>query len=162
MKKMIMTSKSLSKISENNVVPIIRENSDNPVPTFLKTKLYIDFTNDDEIEFSLDQLLRKLLNSPLYKKPEIGKNPFKSMENATLTKTSDGVLEVMKHVVNIFNKSTRKEVMYQEIYNNLPMSRLVFDKYYEKAERLGYLYEESIYIRITEKGRDYAFENKIF
>jgi hypothetical protein len=44
------------------------------IPTFLRTKLYIDFSNDDE--FSFDELVRTLHNAPLFKKPEIGNNPF--------------------------------------------------------------------------------------
>jgi len=63
--KMIMTASSLSKISDNKVIPIIRENSEKKVPTFLKTKLYIDFTRDDDVEYSLDELLRHLLDAPL-------------------------------------------------------------------------------------------------
>ncbi len=157
--KMIMTSNSLTKISESNVIPVVRENSRNPVPTFLKTKLYIDFSSDSDIEFSFDQLLRTILNAPLYKKPDIGKNPFKSIEKATLKKTSDGVREVMRHIVNVFNQSRSKEVTLGSIFYNLPMHRLKFDKYYEEAEELGYLYEDTIYIVITEEGREYAIEN---
>ena len=59
--KMIMTSSSLRRISDSKVVPVVRENSDSPTPIFLSTKLYVDFTNDADIEFSLDELLRKLL-----------------------------------------------------------------------------------------------------
>ena len=159
--KMIMTSTSLSNISENNVIPIIREKSDTPVPTFLKTKLYIDFTNNDEIEFSLDQLLRTLLNAPLFQKPEIGKNHFKPLQDATLKKTSDGLLEVMKHVVNVMNQSNSKHLMHRKIYENIPMPRLVFDKYYQEAQKQEFLYEDSSFFFLTDKGREYVFENEI-
>ena len=159
--KMIMTSKSLSNISKNNVIPIIREKSDNPVPTFLETKFCIDFSND-EVEYSLDQLVRTLLNAPLFKKPEIGENSFKPLQDATLKKTSDGVMEVMKHVVNVFNKSSYERVLLMDIYDNMAMPRLVFDKYYHESKNLEYLYEDKIYIVITEKGREYIFENEIF
>lgn len=82
---MIMTASSLSKISDNKVIPIIRENCDARVPTFLKTKLYIDFIRDDDVEYSLDELLRHLLDAPLFVKPEIGKIHFKLWKNHDLT-----------------------------------------------------------------------------
>ena len=94
--KMIMTSLSLSKISDNKIIPIVRENSDPKVPTFVKTKKYIDFTKDEDIEYSLDELIRHLLNAPLYKKPEIGMNPFRPLNEARPDRTSDGVRQVIK------------------------------------------------------------------
>lgn len=72
--KMIMTSSMLKKIDSNKVIPIISQAGTSNTPTFLKTKLYINFSKDDEIEYSLDELLRTLLNAPLYEKPEIGKS----------------------------------------------------------------------------------------
>ena len=89
--KMIMTSSSLTKISDNKVIPIVRENGEPKVPTFLKTKLYIEFSNDEDIEFSLDELLRVILNAPLYKKPEIGKDPFRPLNEARPDRTSAGI-----------------------------------------------------------------------
>ena len=80
--KMIMTSSSLSKISANKVIPIVREKGDPSTPIFLATKLYVDFSKDSEIEFALDELLRHLLNAPLYQKPEIGSDPFRPIDKA--------------------------------------------------------------------------------
>ena len=159
--KMIMTSSSLSKISNSKVIPIIREHSEHQVPTFLKSKLYIDFTNDDEIEFALDELIRVLLDAPLYEKPEIGKNPFRSLENTSSKRTSDGVLEVMKNVVRTFNRATSENILFDYLYTNLSMPRIIFDKYYKEAERLGLVYKDMIYVKITDEGRNYIEENDI-
>ena len=80
--KMIMTSSLLSKIDSRKVIPIIRQSGTDYRPTFLKSKLYINFSNNSDIEYSFDDLLRTLLNAPLYEKPAIGENPFKPMESA--------------------------------------------------------------------------------
>ena len=77
--KMIMTAASLSSISDSKVIPIIREKGTPSTPTFLATKIYVDFTDDNEIEFALDELLRVLLDAPLFEKPEIGGDPFLSL-----------------------------------------------------------------------------------
>jgi len=159
--KMIMTSQSLSKISENKVIPVVREKCNNPVPTFLKSKLYIDFSNEEEIEFSLDELLRTLLKSPLYIKPKIGKNPFKPLQNATTKRKADGVMAVMQHVSNTFNRSISEDVLINSLYVNLPMKRIVFDKYFKEAEDLGLVYKHIIFIRLTEKGREYIINNEL-
>lgn len=159
--KMIMTSSSLSKISNNNVIPIIRENGEPKVPTFLKSKLYIDFTNDDDIELSLDQLLRVLLNAPLYEKPSIGKHPFRPLANAKAQRTADGIKEVMKIVVKAFNNSSSENVMFDDVFRYSSMPRLLFNKYFEEAEIEGLVEKFGIYMKVTEAGREYADENEI-
>ena len=74
--KMIMTSSLLKKIDSNKVIPIVRQNCSPELPTFFGSKLYINFSNNDDVEYSLDELLRTLLNAPLYEKPDIGSSPF--------------------------------------------------------------------------------------
>ena len=59
--KMIVTSSLLGKIDNNKIIPVVRQSSGVILPTFLKTKLYINFSNDSEVEYSLDELLRHLL-----------------------------------------------------------------------------------------------------
>lgn len=159
--KMIMTSSSLSKISDNKVIPIIRENGEHKVPTFLKTKLYIDFSSDEDIEFSFDELLRVVLNAPLYKKPEIGKDPFRPLNEAKPDRTSDGIREFMTDLVKVFNNSTREDVMYNTLISQSTMPRLLLDKYFNEAAKKGLVKRNSIFIEITETGRTYAEENEI-
>lgn len=57
--KMILTASMLSRINSNKVIPIIRQNGTRECPTFLRTKLYIDFSKSEEIEYSFDNLLRR-------------------------------------------------------------------------------------------------------
>ncbi|WP_188093096.1 toll/interleukin-1 receptor domain-containing protein [Vibrio cholerae] len=79
--KMIITSELLSKIDSNKVIPVIKQDASNDVPTFLKSKLYIDFSKIEDYELSFDDLVRSIHGAPLFKKPEIGNNPFKSIDN---------------------------------------------------------------------------------
>ena len=159
--KMIMTSSSLTKISDNKVIPIVRENGEPKVPTFLKTKLYIDFSNDEDIEFSLDELLRVILNAPLYKKPEIGKDPFRPLNEARPDRTSDGIRQFMTDLVKVFNNSRQENIMYDTFISQSTMPRLMLDKYYHEAAKKGLVRRNLIYIEITEAGRLYAEENEI-
>ncbi|MDD2735046.1 MAG: toll/interleukin-1 receptor domain-containing protein [Desulfuromonadaceae bacterium] len=158
--KMIMTSSSLTKISDNKVIPIVRENSDPKVPTFLKTKLYIDFTRDEDIEYSLDELLRRLLNAPLYEKPEIGKNPFRPLAEARPDRTSDGVRQVITDVANAYDKIKSEKIHYNNVLQYSSMPRLKFDKYFVEAVNQGLLKKDIIsYVEFTTKGLEYAEEH---
>lgn len=160
--KMIMTSSSLTKISDNKVIPIIKENGEPKVPTFLKTKLYVDFSKDDDFEYAIDELLRVLLKAPLYEKPAIGTNPFRPLSEARPDRTADGVKQIMDEVVDAYNNIRREHVMFDEVLNRTIMPRLKFDKYYTAAINIGYLQRTGIYLLITDKGRQYAEEHGLF
>ena len=64
--KMIVTAGLLARIDSNKVIPIIRQAVGNRLPTFLQTKLYLDFSHHDQFEFSFDELIRTLHNAPLF------------------------------------------------------------------------------------------------
>jgi len=159
--KMIMTSSSLTKISDNKVIPIVRENSDPKVPTFLKTKLYIDFTRDEDIEYSLDELLRHLLNAPLYEKPEIGKNPFRPLTEARPDRTSDGVKQIMTIVAKAYDNIKSEQINYNQVLHYSDIPRLKFDKYFTEAVNQGLLEKDRYlsYVKFTTKGLSYAEEH---
>ncbi|MFL1801218.1 toll/interleukin-1 receptor domain-containing protein [Plesiomonas shigelloides] len=163
--KMILTSSYLSKIDSSKVIPIIRQPSGTyRVPTFLATKLFVDFSNDSEVEFRFDELLRHILNAPLYEKPEIGANPFVPMQGSAPDRRSDGIKEVMKAMAKCFNRSAAKFVSYQSLVSNAPMHRIALDKYLKDAKEEGLIdsmYREPDRLVLTSEGREYLFEHKI-
>lgn len=160
--KMIMTSASLTKISDSKVIPIVREKGDPLTPTFLITKLYIDFTDDRDIEFSLDQLLRTILNSPLYEKPEIGSDPFRPRELNVPDRVSDGVLSVMKEISKGFSKNTKDYLLYSQLVQNSSLHRLTLDKYLSEAEKQNLISRDTDGdIHLTESGLSYLSKHGI-
>jgi hypothetical protein len=160
--KMIMTSSLLKRIDNNKVIPIIRQTGNSLRPTFLNSKIYIDFSNDKDVEYSLDELLRVLLNAPLYEKPEIGKNPFKPLENSKPDRTADGVKEVMKAFASAFEKQTRDYVTMNDLMPRTNLHRLTFDKYLNQAMEEGMIYEKlSGWYCVSESGFDYMVAHNI-
>jgi len=164
--KMIMTSSSLTKISGNKVIPIVREKGEPSTPTFLTTKLYVDFSDDKEIEFALDELLRVLLDAPLYEKPEIGNDPFRPLEDARPDKTSDGIRDVMASVAEAFDGTAHDFILFSQLVKKTRLRRLTLDKYLGEAVNAGLLTrsrpESSVdAVRITEKGRGYLTNQDI-
>lgn len=155
--KMIVTSSLLSKIDNNKIIPIIRQVGTNQRPTFLNSKLYIDFSKDADLEYNLDDLLRVLLNAPLYEKPKIGENPFKPMEGSRPDRISDGLKEVMKAVAQCYEGNAEEYIWFDCIVKRISMHRLTLDKYFREAVKNGllkkWIYTNSIII--TEQGISY-------
>lgn len=160
--KMIMTSSLLKKIDNSKVIPIIRQTSKADVPTFLGTKIYIDFSNDKDEEYNLDELLRTLLNAPLFEKPKIGSNPFTPMNQSKPDRTSDGLKEAMKIIAEAFNNSTAEVIYLRNILPYSKMHRLTFNKYLLQAMNDGFISKDSIdRYRVTEKGLEYLILHEI-
>jgi hypothetical protein len=65
-------------------IPIVKDYGESLtecLPTYLKSKYAIDFNNPGDFKDRFDELVRKILNQPLYKKPELGEIPvLKSIE----------------------------------------------------------------------------------
>ncbi len=160
--KMIMTSSLLQKIDSNKIIPIVRDSSKSKLPTFLGSKLYIDFSNDEDIEYSLDELLRHLLNAPLFEKPEIGNNPFKPLKDSKPDRVSDGVKEAMLAVAKAFNDSTAELIYLRDMIKHTDMHRLTFDKYLSKAINDEFIIKDALdRYKVTDKGIEYLTSHGI-
>lgn len=163
--KMILTSSYLSRIDGSKIIPIIRQPAGTYlVPTFLSSKLFVNFSSDSEVEFRFDELLRHLLDAPLFEKPVIGSNPFKPMTGSAPDRRSDGVKELMKGIAKCFDTTSHDNITFRQLLNELPMHRIAVDKYLHDAKKSGLL-ESVMYhadlIKLTDKGRDYLFEHQL-
>ena len=71
--------------SQKKFVPIIRKGQPKEsLPSYLKSKVYIDFSNDSKFEKSLEKTLRHLHHIPEYIPPQIGSKPsFTSTQKST-------------------------------------------------------------------------------
>ncbi len=62
--------------SSNKLVPILRNGSPpKSLPSYLKSKVFIDFLDDNVFSSSFDKLLRHMHESPLYVRPPLGSKP---------------------------------------------------------------------------------------
>ena len=160
--KMIMTSSMLSKIDGNKIIPIIRQSGTQELPTFLKSKVYIDFSLDEDAEYSFDDLIRTLLNAPLFKKPKIGSNPFSPLEKARPDRTSDGIRSVMRSIAATYNKTADSYIYFVNLVAQSKLHRLSVDRYLQSAEDEGLVkWSGQNTLRITDKGRAYLFSHNI-
>lgn len=76
--KCIVTGEIFNGVaSPKKFIPILREGKrKESLPSYLSSKLFIDFRNDDEFDLKFGELLRHLHQSPKHVKPPLGKKPF--------------------------------------------------------------------------------------
>lgn len=159
--KMIVTADLMRNIDSNKVIPIIRQRGTHNVPTFLKTKLFLDFSRDDDFEFSFDELIRTLHNSPLYEKPVVGNNPFTHIEDIRPEKTGDSLKELMEIVVQDYEKE-KEFSRHINVKEQMNISRIMFELLVREAVEKGLVELDSDNdLVLTEKGKFYAVEHKM-
>lgn len=73
----IMSSDIYSLAEQTKFIPILMEWKDGEacLPTFLKSRMYIDMSSNETYELGYDQLLRDIYSKPLLRKPALGKMP---------------------------------------------------------------------------------------
>lgn len=75
--KMILTAQLMQNTSGDRIVPVIRNNlSTSPTPTFLGTRVYVDFRDDLAYESRYAELLRDIHGQQIRPRPPLGANPF--------------------------------------------------------------------------------------
>jgi hypothetical protein len=156
---MIVTAALLARIDSNKVIPLIRQSMGATLPTFLQTKVYLDFSCPDQFEFSFDELVRTLHNAPLFEKPPITKSPF-PVEPKPAVPTNDGVKVLMSVVIRQFESTADSHLDYSVLVRQTNISRVMLDLLFEEAVQRGYLKRNSHrFIALTSKGKLYAVEN---
>lgn len=163
--KMIVTSSLMARIDDNKIIPIVRQRGTTNVPTFLKSKLYIDFSNDNAFEAVIDDLMRAIHGSPLYKKPELGSNPYQTAQEKPVEKTSDKKTELLKIAIRKYNEN-KTEFYVENIMAWLGCSRIYAELTSLELEKEGYLTSDVAfsmgdsykYFEITDKAKMFAIQ----
>ena len=74
--KAIVTGEIFQGSAASKFIPLLRQGSEQEsLPSYLKSRAYIDFRKDIAFDQSLEQLLRHLYQSPLYVRPPLGPRP---------------------------------------------------------------------------------------
>jgi hypothetical protein len=159
--KMIITSNLLKSIDENKIIPLIRQSGMKEVPTFLKTKVYIDFSKKDDFEFSYDELVRTIHDAPLFKKTPIGNNPFIPVIKEKLDGDFEMLMKVLVTIIEM--QGTDDDVDSTDAVQRLQISPVLFKIAGTKLQQLGYAkwVSGNDFIKATEKGLLYAHENNL-
>lgn len=75
--KMILTGQLMRDVTTDRIIPVIRNNPLTEVlPTFLSSRLYVDFRDEQAFEARYTELLRDIHGQPVAPRPALGPNPF--------------------------------------------------------------------------------------
>lgn len=78
--RMIVTAQLIQNLGTNKFIPVIRQASgEEKTPTFLATRMYIDFRDENQSDTEFDKLLHELHEVPIIEKPPLGRNPFATL-----------------------------------------------------------------------------------
>jgi len=160
--KMIVTADLMQKVDSNKIIPIVRQDGTHLVPNFLRSKMYLDFSHEDQFEVSFDDLTRSIHNAPLFIKPEISTSPFEPVASSP-KRSGDAMLELMKQLMSVFEQlRTGGYIPYKYVAERWQGSRAMLDILLENAKADGLItMHTASYIDITLKGKMYAVENKL-
>ncbi len=76
--KMILTAQLMHDVTAERILPVIRDNTREPLlPTFLGSRVYVDFRDDAVFEVKYGELLREIHGEKIRPRPPLGSNPFK-------------------------------------------------------------------------------------
>lgn len=74
----IISSELYGKSEQTRFLPLVLnkdENGDATVPIYIKSRIYFDFSNEENYEDEYEKLLRHIYNEPLIIKPKLGNKP---------------------------------------------------------------------------------------
>jgi TIR domain len=75
--KMILTAQLMQNITSDRIIPVVRSGTQvPPVPTFLSSRVYIDFRDNLSFEARYGELIRDIHGQQIKPRPAIGHNPF--------------------------------------------------------------------------------------
>lgn len=155
--KMIVTADLMRQIDSTRVIPIIRQRGTYILPIFLGSKLYIDFSSQEQFETGFDQLLRDLLKAPLFVKPPLGIAPhLPAIDRAQPTQPSP-LMQFMLALCKAYEGGLESGgLKTNAVRREMGVSKLLFDHARDLAIRVGFIKSSGTmeYMWVQGKGRE--------
>ncbi|MBP6731450.1 MAG: toll/interleukin-1 receptor domain-containing protein [Chitinophagales bacterium] len=115
---LIISDEIYSKVDQNKFIPIVFERDESQkeyLPTFVKTRIYIDLSSSDYYEDQYEKLLRNIFDKPANRRPTLGTPPSYLVE------------EIESPLLTAHKVATIKNALINEKRN----SHLLINDYYE-------------------------------
>lgn len=74
----IISTEIYGNVSQEKFIPVIAEHDENGkpfVPSYIKSRIYVDLSDDEKYEDEYEKLLRNIYEKPIFKKPKLGSKP---------------------------------------------------------------------------------------
>lgn len=174
----IISSEVYGNARQEKFIPIIAERDEEGkeyVPTYIKTRIYIDLSNPEKYEEEYEKLLRNIYEKPQFVKPPFGKKPeWLDEEKTNFFPVKDLIRQIRGGNTSIKRKSciARFQEAYievlksyyicnvkpEEAYNNFLNTKTVRDIYLEFVETIAET--ESNYAETLAESFEYLY-NKL-
>ncbi len=136
----IISTEIYGKVNQEKFIPIIAECDEdgNPyVPTYIKSRIYIDLSDDSNYEDEYEKLLRNIYEKPLVKKPKLGTKPeWLEEDKANIFPIQDLIKQIKgattaKKQETLIHKFTSEyiEVLKQYYDKNVSDPKVIFDTF---------------------------------
>ncbi len=105
---LIISDEIYSQVEQTKFIPIVMgyENEKPCLPTFVKTRIYIDLSNEEVYEENYEKLIRNIYDKPISKRPPIGKMPIHlEDENPIFLPTAHKVNQIKSSLLSGNNNS---------------------------------------------------------
>lgn len=115
---LIISDEIYSKADQTKFIPIIFERDVDGkefVPTFVKSRIYIDLSNEESYEDEYEKLMRNIFNKPASKRPPRGVPPAYILEEeSTFLRTANKVKAIQNALIN---ERKNYQVFIDDYYN---------------------------------------------
>lgn len=115
---LIISDEIYSKADQKKFIPIIFERDSEGkefVPTFIKSRIYIDLSNDENFEGEYEKLMRNIFDKPASKRPPRGTPPAYILEEeSTFLRTAHKVKTIQNALIN---ERKNYQVFIDDYYN---------------------------------------------
>lgn len=174
----IISSEVYGNARQEKFIPIIAERDEEGkeyVPTYIKTRIYIDLSNPEKYEEEYEKLLRNIYEKPQFVKPPLGKKPewldeektnFFPVKNLirqirggnTSIKRKSCIARFQEAYIEVLKSYYICNVKPEEAYNNFLNTKTVRDIYLEFVETIAET--ESNYAETLAESFEYLY-NKL-
>lgn len=138
----IISPEIYGQVKQNKFIPIVIEKSEGGepcLPTYIKSRIYIDLSDGEKYEEEYEKLVRSIYEKPLYRKPAIGSRPAWLDENET---NLFPLQKLIKEIKNSRNQNTQEKLIktfeaeHVEILKTYYNANISGEEVYEKWNQL--------------------------
>ncbi|WP_342423110.1 SEFIR domain-containing protein [Paenibacillus sp. FSL E2-0178] len=101
--KLLITPEVFESVEQTKFLPIVAERDETGkeyLPNFIKSRIYIDLSQEEKFEQNYEQLIRSIYNAPLYKKPSLGTRPTFLDEEETNTYRTTNIIRQLNNAID--------------------------------------------------------------
>lgn len=145
---LIVSDDIYNQVDQTKFIPIVMEYDDsgNPyVPTFVKTRIYIDLSSEEHYEENYDKLIRNIYNKPITKRPPIGKMPVHLLDDEPIYLPTAHKASQIKNA--LINNNSNSQLLIKDYLNTFISGTLDFNIDYKELN-------QNNFIEIVEKSID--------